>query len=572
MESELEVKPKRKYTKKPKLDITEAQMSEIMGADWNPVDFAIGLYGAIKGFDKDGYFDSNLANKNLIDLNNNPKVPTAETLKQAIINYKDNALLLQDFSEFMYEWDNLYAKVIDTKLNMLAFDISWYVDPRYIKSNGDFKSQKYKDDYNRVRKFMSSFDARTEFRNATMNMLKDDTYFCWLRDSYGAFNEDELDVGEYSVKKSQEFCLQMMPQEFCRISGQRPNGYLWDFDLSYFDNAWMNANNYDPSLVRAFNNYNGGSDFTKVKGFANSKNDINKSGVSVDGYYRTRLNDGAYVFKYDMSNFNAMPPYARLLRDAFNNDAIKKIQMDKDLLASWALILGEMKTLKDDKIGADKNPFTIDPKKVGQLLQMSKKMVGNNSLKQIALPLEETRLYQFQDTNSKMIDNKFTNMAGQSIGASSLVYSDQKLSLAEFELASTLDYESIARNVYPQFMHFLEYFVNKKLKTYRFKFKVEGSNLQFIRQKAIDNQHKLSTVGIQVSTTKWASLYGYDALELESMMMEAKYGDMQDNLCSLLNANTATDEESKAGNPTMDTSDLAEGGALAREYMVRGDE
>ena len=67
--------------------------------EWNMMDFFAGLYGQLKGYNMP--YDATTENSNLIDLNNNPKVPSYESLRNAIINYKDNAELLQDFSEFM---------------------------------------------------------------------------------------------------------------------------------------------------------------------------------------------------------------------------------------------------------------------------------------------------------------------------------------------------------------------------------------------------------------------------------------------------------------------------------------
>ena len=54
-------------------------------------------------------------------------------------------------------------------------------------------------------------------------------------------------------------------------------------------------------------------------------------------------------------------------------------------------------------------------------------------------------------------------------------------------------------------------------------------------------------MGVQVDVPKIASLMGYDANELDAMMM-AKYGGMQNNLTLLMNSNTSTDG-SQVGNP-----------------------
>lgn len=547
------------------IEVDTSQIDEITTQDvWNVMDFYAGLYGQLKGYNNIPY-DATMENNNLIDLNNNPKIPSYDTLRQAIINYKDNAELLQDFSEFMKAWDTLYAKIIDTKLSMLNFDISWYVDPYMIKDTSELSSTAFKEDYRRVSKFMSKFKAKQEFRKVAENTLITDTYFCWLRDSYGAFNDDELTLeDEQKVKKSQNFALQMMPQAECKITGSSvyPNTFLWDFNLDYFDNAWVNIDNYDPSLKQAYESILGNK---QIRSFVNNNNDLNRVSKSFDGYVRTKVGSGAYCFKYDTSNFNAVPPYAKLMRECFNNEDIAKLQRSKDVVSAQALILGEMKTKKDDKIGNDKNSFIIDPKQVGTLLKIARNMVNNVNIKQIALPLEETRLYQFNDMNPKMVDNRLTSVAGQSISSGSMVYTDEKMGQFEQQNALTLDYHSIADRLYPQFENFLEFFVNKKTKKYRFKFKVDGSTLPFLRQPKIDNQLKWCNMGVQVDVPKIASLMGYDANELESMMMMAKYGGMQDNLMLLMNSNTSTDG-SQVGNPTKAIQDKSDSASVSDEY------
>ena len=533
-------------TKKKTTDINDSTEVDVIDegseqAVWNVLDFMAGVYGDLKGLNNIPY-DARMENSNLVDLNNNPKIPTTETLRKAIVNYKDNAELLQDFSEFMKAWDTLYAKIIDVKLSMLNFDISWYVDRYMIKDPKELSKPEFQEDYRRVCKFMSKFKAKQEFRKVAENTLITDTYFCWLRDSYGAFNDDDLVLDEeQKIKKSQNFALQMMPQNECKITGSSvyPNTFLWDFNVDYFENAWVNVDNYDPSLKQAYESILGNK---QIRSFVNNNSDLNRVSKSYDGYVRTKVGQGAWCFKYDTSNFNAVPPYSKLMRETFSNDEITRLQRSKDVLSANALILGEMKTKKDDKIGNEKNSFIIDPKQVGTLLKIARNMVNNANIKQIALPLEETRLYQFNDMNPKMVDSRLSSVAGQSISTGSMVYTDEKMGQFELQNSLTLDYHSIADRLYPQFENFLEFFVNKKTKKYKFKFSVTGSTLPFLRQPKLDNQLKLSNMGMQADTTKFSALMGYDSNELESMMLMAKYGGMQDNLVLLMNSNTTSDE------------------------------
>ena len=46
----------------------------------------------------------------------------------------------------------------------------------------DYKTAKYKNDYEEVKKFLDKFDYRTEFKNVFWNLLMNETYFCMFRD------------------------------------------------------------------------------------------------------------------------------------------------------------------------------------------------------------------------------------------------------------------------------------------------------------------------------------------------------------------------------------------------------
>lgn len=549
-------------------DIEKISKEEV----WNVLEFATGLYSQLKGFAYDfDYYNSQSENKLLVSLNNNPQIPTQQSLKDALANYKDNAELLQDYSEFMRFWDGIYAEAIDYRLNLLAFDINKYCIN--IKDPNEYSSKEYKDDCKRINKFFQNFNAKQEFRNAVKNMLITDTYFVWLRDSVGSFDEEAIDIDNedgFVEKKIQSFALQTMPQKHCKITGEFTSkgvhGYNWDFDLNYFTQSNVNILNYDPSLIKSFDSIRSNK---RLKNFIIDNNrELNASnGYDFNSWVRTKVNCGAWVFKYDSSNFNAVPPLAYLLKSVFNDDLIEKLQTDKNIISANAIILGEMKTRDKENVGNNKNAFTIDPKQVGQLMHLARKGINSN-IKQIALPLEETRLYQFADNNSNMYKNQLSTSSALGGHNSSIIYSTDSMSQEQAQIASTIDYNSIANSVYPQFEAFLNFFVNKKTKKYKFRFKVGGSTLQFLRQKELDNYIKFMDKGIQIPPQKIGTLLGCEGQEFEAYMQEAKYGDMRNNLFLLLNTNTSKDGSNNnsetttnenGGRPLKDVSDLANG-------------
>mgnify|MGYP006923250690 CR=1 FL=1 len=158
-------------------------------------------------------------------------------------------------------------------------------------------------------------------------MLVSDAYFCWLRDSYGSYDEEAIDLKE---KKEQSFTLQMMPQKYCKITGEfttkdlKGKGLLWDFNLDYFNNANVNILNYDPSLINAFKNE---KEEERLKNFIIDNNtELNDTNSYYRNHYvRTKVNKGAWCFKKNLDTFNIVPPFAYLLKSVFTDDLIEKL-------------------------------------------------------------------------------------------------------------------------------------------------------------------------------------------------------------------------------------------------------
>lgn len=559
---------------------TEISKEEV----WNVIEFANALYNGFAGLNNTDYFLYNTQQQNelLKDIDNNPKIPRSlDEIKHAIANYVKNPEQLQGFSEFMAMWDGIYKQAIDYKLNLLSFDISKYCVN--IKNTEEYKSKEYLDDCKRVSKFLQNFGAKQTFRNATKQMLLRDTYFCWLRDSYGSFDDEVIEIDDdgnasdkISEKKTSSYALQTMPQKYCKITGEftaknlRGKGYLWDFDLNYFLNHNVNILDYDPSLAKAFKEYRENNKNMKSFIIDNNK-DLNTQNSFYYGnnYVRTKVNLGAWCFKFNNDTFLQEPPLAYLLKSVFDDDLIEKLQKDKDIISANAIITGEMKTRDKDNVGNNKNAFTIDPKQVGALMKLARNGIDRN-IKQLALPLQDIKLYQFSDSNNNMVANKLGNNAGLAGHNSHIIYSSDSLTQEQARIASTIDYHSVADAVYPQFENFLNFFVNKKTKKYKFRFKVSGSTLLFLRQDEIDQHTKLMDKGIQIPLGRIGSLLGYEEDEFEYLVNEAKYGNMQDKLFLLMNSNTAKDSfggATEGGRPKSNFEDLTDSGAKDRGYQ-----
>ena len=541
----------------------ESQENEITKDEvYQVLNYAQDFYNAMNAFKQDNsMYNTSIEKSNLVGLSDTQNIPkTYEEIIRALANESGRDSFLQSYSKFYNTFDSIYGNIIDYYTNLLSFDWSYHC---INASSEEYGKDEYNKDVERVYKFFNNFSYKKEFKRVLKNMLIRDTYYCWLRDKDGSFNDD---LDDLKIRRTSNYSLQMLPQDRCEISGTFSNGYLFDFDLNYFYNSNINPENFDPSIIELLgDNYDKSK--KRLKSVITSNQDLKSTnGKTGLGYTRVDVTKGAWCFKFNDYTYETLPPLSHLMKTVFNNDVIEKLQKDKDFISANAVILGSMAKKRDGSSATDKDPFLVQANIIGALMELARKGINRN-IKQIALPTDDNKLFQFSDNNPHMYDNKLKQSAGLGVGASSIIYSTENLSQFAMENAIIKDYEFVAK-VYRQFEEFLNFYVNRKTKKYKFKISMDGCTMPFVRNKNIENFHKLSSIGIQVNISKWASLYGMQPQELKAMMEESKNGFMANNLGLLLNSNIGMnggeDQFKKNGRPpTDDNEDTNE----SKEYL-----
>lgn len=512
---------------------------------WNILEYADGFYRGIKanGIDLNGHtfiYNPQSEQFNLKDLTNNPKVSNLEEIRKAQANYKYSDELLQEISEFMKFWDGLYNKALRYYSSLLSWN--WSYTCINIGDGKNYASPEYKEDLNKVLEFFNKFKIKKEGDKIIKNCLVSDSYYTWFR------------------KSSLGYTLQVMPQDRCKITGTSAVcSYLYDFDLSYFYNATVNIENYDKSLIDAFKSVSNGEN---VASFVNKKGDLRRGSIVYNDWVRTRVDKGAWCWKFNNDTFNVVPPFTALFKNLFNDDIIQGLQKNKDMIGSNILLWGEMPLKKEELTGTEKAPFKVEARQLGELMNLARKAVSRE-IKLIPLPLENTRSVQFQDGNSNMSDNYLKSTAGQLGNVSEILFTTDKMSQEVVKNALNLDYIWVS-SIYRQMEDFLNYFVNKETTKYKFKFNVSGSNLYWLVKDEQDSAIKLWDKGVLFNESKIASLWNMEAQDLIANMEEAKYSGFVDKLQLMLNTNTFSNKDSNNnGRPTTDENDNTE---LSREY------
>lgn len=504
------------------------------------IDFSAGLMAV------DNFYSPFLSNQLLTNLNNNPRLPSAESVKKALNDYKNSGEELQGFVEFASSFDMIFKRTLYSYANALSFDLQVTCKNAYTES--DYQSDEYKKDRQTVDNFLTNFDYKKEFYNVLLNVLKRDTYFTWFR---------KTKTGNRGKMK---FALQIMPQDYCMLTGYFEKGLLWSMNQLYWTLPGVDLDSYDPSLKRTYQRALENAELNyKPSAPLNERNGSYALWADVSPL------DGAWCFKWATDNFANNPFLSPYVANVLRSDEIGELQYNKDLIAASGILAGEIQLYDQARSGQKANQFSIDPKTLGAFMQKVKSGL-NGVAKVAAVPLANIKYFQFEDKNPNSYTNELTTTAGIGTGISRVIYSSDKMSNAELEAALNEVYQTM-KPMYAQFNNFLDFYVNQMTSKYKFKFEFVGSNYQFERDARFDKMMKMADKGLVLNSSAWASAIGMNPVTFDKMLAESKYTGWIDKYSTLmLNANT-TAQSSEGGRPRKSSSSLTDSGEASRETL-----
>lgn len=505
------------------------------------IDFSAGLMAV------DNFYSPFLSNQLLTNLNNNPRLPSAESVKKALNDYKNSGEELQGFVEFASSFDMIFKRTLYSYANALSFDLQVTCKNAYTES--DYQSDEYRKDRQTVDNFLMNFDYKKEFYNVLLNVLKRDTYFTWFR---------KTKTGNRGKMK---FALQIMPQDYCMLTGYFEKGLLWSMNQLYWTLPGVDLDSYDPSLKRTYQRALENAELNyKPSAPLNERNGSYALWADVSPL------DGAWCFKWATDNFANNPFLSPYVANILRSDEIGELQYNKDLIAASGILAGEIQLYDQARSGQKANQFSIDPKTLGAFMQKVKSGL-NGAAKIAAVPLANIKYFQFEDKNPNSYTNELTTTAGIGTGISRVIYSSDKMSNAELEAALNEVYQTM-KPMYAQFNNFLDFYVNQMTSKYKFKFEFVGSNYQFERDARFDKIMKMADKGLVLNSSAWASAVGMNPVTFDRMLAESKYTGWIDKYSTMmLNANTSSYKDNEGGRERKNARDLTDSGEASRETL-----
>ena len=186
---------------------------------------------AMSGMGMGAYLTPDLINSRMRDLNLTATQATESSLATALANPKDSEKQLREFSQSFEITSQPYKRIINYLSDSLSFDITYSADAEF----KEYKTKKYKDDLKSIEKFLDGFDYKKEFPVVVREMIRNDAYFCAVRD-----------VGNGQI------ILQELPAQYCKITGKWAGGFLFSFDMSFFLLPGSNLEMWPPFFTKKY--------------------------------------------------------------------------------------------------------------------------------------------------------------------------------------------------------------------------------------------------------------------------------------------------------------------------------
>lgn len=495
-------------------------------------------------------FTPQMVNERMKDSNLNPLSADEALIQTALASPKQHEKQLVGYGEFFELSNMLYKRMMSYMANMLSFDIKDLICLNAEKK--DYSSKKYKDDYKIVCDFLDSFNIKEEFLKVMRECIRNDASFWILRD------------------EGQKYVLQELPQDYCLITGRWNHGILFDMNMTWFLQPGVDINMY-PDVIKEM----------YFKTFYNADGEYQPSAnmLSRDGtfalYSQTSPVDGFWCWKLTPEIATRIPYLAPLFSDMVLQPLMRSLQKNKNIIEATKLAVGLIPLLdKSAKGQVVSDMVAIDPDTAGKFLALLKSGISE-SIKVGALPFEDMKAIDF-DTSVNNILSESNQNVGTSAFSTKLVYNDTRQSVLETQIAFDADV-SLVHYMYSYFEDFVNYFINRQTKNFKFKIKLDGTMGSHEQKKRMEEFVSLATIGV-VLPNRLSYALGMMPHELKKSMEEAKSSDFMDLLIPMMNLYTDTGEESSdgksaknkvsnsGGRPKKSNDELADGGATARDY------
>lgn len=480
-------------------------------------------------------YDPRTANQMMKNLNMQPALTSTESIKKMLENPQQNEASLRKVSQYFYNTQMPFRRLVDYYGGMLEFD--YFIYP-VNATEKEMSSAKFNKDLDMAYKFFEKFDVKREFSRVMNKVLLEDVDYVYLRDS------------------GTSLTLQEMPSDYCIIDARSEYGYMYSFDLMYFMQMGVDINGFAP-IFKTY--YTSALEMkTGKKKYAPNIRPETRDGRYM--YWQSINPKNGWVFKFDDNHAGCVPPLASLFVSASEIETYRQLQKNKEIVAAYKLIVGTIPRHKDGKAGNQKDDIAISPETAAKFSQLFNSALPDGvGFK--AAPFEQMQMFQFEageDTSADAIQRLYSNS-----GTSGYLFATgDKANASTIKATQTTD-ANFVKHMYYQFATFVNFQLANLPTKYKFKAHFEGT--MWDGQERRDNAMKYAMSGMILP--QLGSAMGMSPFEFQQVMSMTKATKFVDKMLVLPTAYTAGAEKSTSANgrPTKAEGDLGDSGEVTRD-------
>lgn len=441
------------------------------------------------------YFTPDIINQQMQNLNMNPTEVTVENIIKALNSPKESEEILRQYSMSLELTNMYYKRLLRYISDMPCFNITW--DCINVEKDSEWNSKAYKEDLKIIDNFLSRFNCKEEFQMVLRQILRQGVYYCVLRDD--------------GVK----YTLQELPAQFCKITGRHAYGILFDFDMQYFiSQAGVDINMFPKVFKKMYRGI-----YNQLARDYNPAQKVNKRHSSFIYWHQCNPADGFWAFKTSPELATMLPYFSPLFPEIALTPIVRQLQEDKYFIQASKLLVGILGFNKETKSGQVANQINITPEVLGKFLGVARKGL-NKQIGLTALPVDKIETVEFDTDQQNLETDQTDTIAKQSIASSSVLFHQDKLSVHESKLAAAID-SNIIKAMYPMFSNFVEYFINRLTKHYKFKFEFHDVDIPDDKDCRKSTVKEMAQIGI-VDFQEVARVYDVNVFQLKRRLQASK--------------------------------------------------
>jgi hypothetical protein len=507
---------------RPKKNKDELQQTEL----WDVLHCAKEMYNMYPNI-----FTPDLVSSALKNITLNPIVGTETDIDNALKNPKDSEEQLIGFSHHFELVDMLYKRQLLYLSNLPSFDLTYTCTNA---SKGDYKSKAYQKDEKTLIDFLNKFDHKKEFRTVLRQLFRQEMFF-------GVFRDD-----------GDKYTLQELNRQYCKVTGRWEYGFIYDYNMYFFLQPGVDIDFYPKVFKKMFNDV-----FRDKNLNYNPALPIDKRNSSFVYWHQVKPTDGFWAWKLNPEIATQVPFFSPIFPDLVLKPLVRKLQKNKYVIESSKVLVALLPMLKESKSGNVKDMLALDPDTAGKFANLVRKGLAQEI--QFAMgPFSDMKSFEWKSDGNNMLDQYNKVTVGQGGTNTRLLYATDRMNAIESKSSISID-EQVVTTIYPFFEDFLNYHINKRLKKFSFKFKLEGTEMPENKKQRFDDAMKLAQVGL-VLPQKIASSIGILPSELDSMLDEANEKEWNKKLIPLLNIYNSKD----GGRPQKADGEISSEGEQSR--------